>query len=274
MTLFGLGLREPLHKDVLSGTVDLDFVEIISENYMVSGGRPLATLRKVRDLFPVAMHGVSLSIGSASGIDQDYLQRLKALVGFLDPMFISDHLCWTRVPGFSSHDLLPLPCTEEVLTVVTRHVHEVQQVLGRQILLENPSAYLGFAQSEMPEWEFLSELCVRSGCGLLLDVNNVYVSARNIGFDPSEYIAHFPMQNVKQIHLAGHSQGEQLLVDTHDQPVCDAVWDLFELAMARAGDVAVMIERDSNIPIIDVLLDELEIARARSAQAVGNAKRP
>lgn len=267
MALFGLGLREPHYDDVLSGAVDLDFVEVISENFMVPGGRPLAMLQKVRERFPVAMHGVSLSIGSATGLDSDYLQRLRALVCVLDPLFVSDHLCWTRVPGFSSHDLLPLPCTEDVLDIVTGHVRQVQEVLGRQILLENPSAYLAFAQSGMPEWQFLAELAARTGCGLLLDVNNVYVSACNLGFDPADTIACFPMQHVRQIHLAGHSQGEGLLVDTHDQPVCDAVWDLFETAMARAGDVAVMIERDGNIPVIGDLLDELEIARARALLA-------
>lgn len=274
MTLFGLGLREPHYEDVLSGTVDLDFVEVISENYMVSGGRPLAALEKVRQNLPVAMHGVSLSIGSATGIDHDYLQRLRTLVDLVDPLFVSDHLCWTRVPGFSSHDLLPLPCTREVLTVVTRHVVEVQQTLERQLLLENPSAYLGFELSEMPEWEFFDELCSRTNCGVLLDVNNVHVSACNLGFDPAEYIARFPMQHVKQIHLAGHSKGENLLVDTHDQTVCDAVWDLFKITMASAGDVAVMIERDGNIPEIGVLLDELEIARAIAKRAAERRVQP
>lgn len=267
MTLFGLGLRNPHFQDVISGNVKLDFVEVISENFMFPGGRPLADLLDVRTKCPVALHGVSMSVGSASGIDRDYVHRLRALVDVIDPLFVSDHLSWTRVPGFSSHDLLPLPYTQEALDLVADNVHAAQEILGREILLENPSAYLGFAESEMPEWAFLSELCARTGCGLLLDVNNVYVSGRNLGFDPKDYIAHFPMDLVCQIHIAGHSQGEDLLVDTHDQPVCDDVWDLFETAMTRAGTVAVMIERDDNIPPIGALLDELSIARRLAAAA-------
>ncbi len=176
--------------------------------------------------------------------------------------------------GFSSHELLPLPFTREALSAVICHVLEVQDILGRQILLENPSAYLGFPESEMPEWEFLGELSVRTGCGLLLDVNNTYITARNLGCDQADYIAGFPMESVRQIHIAGHTAGEHLLVDTHDQPVCDNVWDLFETAMTRAGPVAVMIERDDNIPPIDALLDELAIARARAAKAAGRGSRP
>jgi uncharacterized protein (UPF0276 family) len=274
MTLFGLGLRKPHYEDVLSGNVQLDFVEVISENFMFAGGRPLADLLAVRAKCPVALHGVSMSIGSTSGLDHDYVQRLRALVDIVNPLFVSDHLCWTRVPGFSSHDLLPLPCTQEVLDIVSNHVHAAQEILGRQMLVENPSAYLGFTHSEMPEWEFLSELCARTGCGLLLDVNNVYVSARNLGFDPADYIAHFPLDRVRQIHIAGHSQGEDLLIDTHDQPVCAEVWDLFETAMTRAGPVAVMIERDDNIPPISELLDELAMARTRADAATKRGLQP
>ena len=268
MTLYGLGLRKPHYGDVLSGNVQLDFVEVISENFMFPGGRHVADLLDVRAKCPVALHGVSMSVGSASGLDRDYVQRLRELVDVIDPLFVSDHLCWTRVPGFSSHDLLPLPYTQEVLDIVSHHVHAAQEILGQQILLENPSAYLGFTQSQIPEWEFLAQLCARTGCALLLDVNNVYVSARNLGFDPAEYIAHFPMDRVCQIHIAGHSQGEDLLVDTHDQSVCDEVWDLFETAMTRAGAVAVMVERDHNIPPICDLLDELATARVRAEAAM------
>ena len=267
MTQFGLGLRKPHYKDILSGNVQVDFAEVISENFMFPGGRQMADLLDIRVKCPVALHGVSMSVGSASGIDRDYVHRLRTLVDVIDPLFVSDHLCWTRVPCFSSHDLLPLPYTQEVLDIVSNHVQAAQEILGRQLLLENPSAYLGFSQSEMPEWEFLSELCARTGCGLLLDVNNVYVSARNLGFDPADYIAHFPLDRVRQIHIAGHSQGEDLLIDTHDQPVCAEVWDLFETAMTRAGPVAVMIERDDNIPPISELLDELAMARTRADAA-------
>lgn len=273
MTLFGLGLRKPHFEAVISGNVKLDFIEVISENFMFPGGRQMADLLDVRAKCPVALHGVSMSVGSASGLDHEYLHRLRALVDIIDPLFVSDHLCWTRVPGFSSHDLLPLPYTQEVLDIVSNHVHAAQEILGRQILLENPSAYLGFAESEMPEWAFLSELCAQTGCGLLLDVNNVYVSGRNLGFEPADHIASFPMDNVRQIHVAGHSQGDDLLVDTHDQPVCDDVWDLFETAMTRAASVAVMIERDDNIPPIGDLLDELSVARTRADAAVKRGSR-
>lgn len=269
MTLFGLGLREPHYGAFRIGTVDVDFVEVISENFMVPGGPALATLRAVREHYPVALHGVSLSVGSASGLDADYLRRLRTLVDTVNPLVVSDHLCWSRMPGFSSHDLLPLPCTGEVLDLVARHVSEAQDALGCQILLENPSTYLRFPEAEMSEWALLEELCVRTGCGLLLDVNNVYVSARNLGLDPAACLAEAPFKHVRQIHLAGHSQNDHLLIDTHDQPVCDPVWDLFEAAMQRANPVAVMIERDGNIPELQVLLAELDTARSRAAGAVG-----
>ena len=263
---FGLGLREPHYGAFRDGTADVDFVEVISENFMVPGGKALATLHDVRGHYPVALHGVSMSVGSADGLDMGYLGRLRALVDSIDPLFVSDHLCWTRMSGFSSHDLLPLPYTAEVLELVARHVSLAQDVLGRQILLENPSAYIDFPDTEMSEWAFLEELCVRTGCGLLLDVNNVYVSARNLGSDAVAHIADAPFHYVQQIHLAGHSKNEKLLIDTHDQPVCDAVWDLFEAAMRRAGPVAVMVERDDNIPALEVLMAELDTARSRAMQ--------
>lgn len=266
MTGFGLGLREPHYGAFRTGTVDADFIEVISENFMVPGGQALDTLRAVREFYPVALHGVSLSVGSASGLDGDYLRRLRALVDAIDPLFVSDHLCWTRMPGFSSHDLLPLPYTGEVLDLVARHVGAVQDALGRQILLENPSTYLSFPEAEMSEWAFFDSLCDRTGCGLLLDVNNVYVSARNLGLDPAACLAEAPFRHVRQIHLAGHSQNAHMLVDTHDQPVCDPVWDLFDIAIRRAPDVAVMIERDGNIPALENLLAELNIARSRAAR--------
>lgn len=266
MTKFGIGLRDPHHAEFRAGTVKVDFVEVISENFMVPGGRALATLRAVREHYPVALHGVSMSIGSAGGVDSDYLRRLRSLIDTVDPLFVSDHLCWTRMPGFSSHDLLPLPCTSEVLDIVSRNVEKAQDILGRQILLENPSAYIDFPIAEMAEWTFLEELCARSGCALLLDINNVYVSARNLNFDPRDYIANAPLARVQQIHLAGHSEDAHRLIDTHDQPVSDPVWDLFEAAMRRAGPVAVMVERDGNIPALEVLLAELDIARQRAAR--------
>ena len=261
-THFGLGLRKPHYADFVSGGVDVDFVEVISENFMVDGGKPLATLRAVRKHYAVALHGVSLSIGSAHGLDRDYLARLGTLVNDIEPMVVSDHLCWTRVPGFSSHDLLPLPYTREALDLVGTHVDMVQNALGRSIILENPSAYLGFAESEMSEGQFLDALCSQTGCGLLLDVNNVYVSASNLGFDADKALAQFPLRHVQQIHLAGHSQGQDLLIDTHDQPVCAAVGDLYATAVRGRDGLAVMIERDDNIPEIATLLSELDQARA------------
>ena len=258
---FGLGLRKPHYADFLETDVPVDFVEVISENFMVAGGRPRHILRKVRERHPVALHGVSLSVGSAHGIDADYLVRLRALVDEVEPLFVSDHLSWSRVPGFNSHDLLPLPYTAEALDVVCANLGRAQDALGRTMLIENPSSYLAFAQSEMAEWEFLKAVSDRTGCGLLLDVNNIHVSAVNHGFDPAAYVAGLPLDRVRQIHLAGPSQGETLLIDTHDKPVPPPVWALFAHVMDRVGPVAVMIERDDDIPPLGDLLEELEMAR-------------
>jgi len=263
---FGLGLRKPHYADFLESDVPVDFVEVISENFMVAGGRPRHILRKVRERHPVALHGVSLSVGSAHGIDPDYLVRLRALVDEIEPLFVSDHLSWSRTSGFSSHDLLPLPYTPEALDVVCANLDRAQDVLGRPMLIENPSSYLAFAQSEMTEWEFLKAVSDRTGCGLLLDVNNIHVSAVNHGFDPLAYVAGLPLDRVRQIHLAGHSQGEALLIDTHDKPVPPPVWALFAHVMDRVGPVAVMIERDDDIPPLGDLLQELDVARTVTAQ--------
>jgi uncharacterized protein (UPF0276 family) len=264
--MFGLGLRPPHYGDALEGDVRVDFFEVISENFMVDGGKPRDVLRRVRERYPIALHGVSMSIGSADGLDEAYLRRLRTLIGEVEPLFVSDHLCWSRLEGFSSHDLLPLPYTEEALDVVCANVHAAQEKLGRTLLIENPSSYLTFAESSMSEWEFLAAMCARTGCELLLDVNNIYVSARNHGFDPVAYVEGVPMQRVRQIHLAGHSQGKELLIDTHDSPVAAEVWELYERTLARAGDVATMIERDDAIPPMHELLGELAIARTIDAQ--------
>ncbi|MEO0062905.1 MAG: hypothetical protein RLZZ08_1465 [Pseudomonadota bacterium] len=265
--LFGLGLRRPHYDAFLSGSVAVDFVEVISENFMFAGGHPQHVLTTVRGHYPVALHGVSLSIGSASGLDADYLRQLRALVDRVDPLLVSDHISWSRHPGFNSHDLLPLPYTQEALTIVAANVQQAQDAIGRQMIFENPSSYLDFTASEMPEWEFVAQLCAQTGCGLLLDVNNVFVSGRNLGFDPDVFIANFPMQHVRQIHLAGHTAGEPLLIDTHDQPVVQGVWDLYRKAMARLPRVATMIERDDNIPELPELLAELDVARANARTA-------
>lgn len=259
---FGLGLRKPHYADFLDGEVPVpvDFVEVISENFMVEGGKPLDVLRRVRERHPVALHGVSMSIGSADGVDPEYLRRLRALADAVEPLFVSDHLSWSRIEGFNAHDLLPLPYTEEVLGVVGANIGRAQDALGRAMLIENPSSYIAFA-GEMSEWEFLAELCRRTGCELLLDVNNIFVSATNHGFDAIAYLDGIPADRVRQIHLAGHSQGRDMLIDTHDEPVPGSVWRLYGAALARLGPVATMIERDDAIPPLGDLLAELDVAR-------------
>lgn len=262
---FGLALRRPHYADFLgAATVPVDFVEVISENFMVDGGRPRDVLRRVRERHAVALHGVSMSLGSADGVRPDYLRRLRALVDDVEPIFVSDHLSWSRINDFNSHDLLPLPYSEEALGVVCANVERAQEALGRTMLVENPSSYVNLP-SEMTEWQFLERLCERTGCELLLDVNNVFVCANNHGFDAMEYLDGIPAHRVRQIHLAGHSQGRNLLIDTHDQPVCDAVWDLYSSALRRVGPVATMIERDDQIPPLDALLAELGRARVLAA---------
>jgi uncharacterized protein (UPF0276 family) len=253
-------MRRPHYARYLSGDAPVDFVEVISENFMVHGGRPLDTLMRAREHYPVALHGVSLSVGSADGPRRDYLDQLKALVDRIEPAVVSDHLCWTGIGGFNSHDLLPVPLTEEALSTVCRAIAQAQDHLGRQMLFENPSSYIAFPGT-LTEWDFLREMVARTGCGLLLDVNNVFVSATNHRLDPVAWLDGLPLQAVGQIHLAGHSQGEHGLIDTHDAPVDPAVWALYAEVIRRTGPVPTMIERDGNIPEIDVLLDELTLAR-------------
>ncbi|MXP29717.1 DUF692 family protein [Porphyrobacter algicida] len=263
-TGFGLGLRRPHYREFLEVDVAVDFVEVISENFMIDGGQPLVTLEKVRERWPVALHGVSMSIGSVPGLNPDHLSRLKRLVRRIEPLFVSDHLCWTGLDGHNTHDLLPLPFTEEALAVVCRNIDRAQKALGREMLFENPSSYVSFPESALTEWEFLAEMSRRTGCGLLLDVNNIYVSACNNGFDVDDFLSGIPVQSMCQIHLAGHTPGD-ILIDTHDREVCDAVWSLYASAVRRFGPVATMIERDDNIPALAELLAELDIARKIAA---------
>ncbi|MBA3054255.1 MAG: DUF692 domain-containing protein [Sphingomonadales bacterium] len=263
---FGLGLRRPHYDDFICGGAPVDFVEVISENYMVEGGKPLSVLDAVRAHYPVAMHGVSLSVGSAHGTDRDYLARLKVLAARIEPLWISDHLCWTRTSAHNSHDLLPLPYTAEALDVVCANLSAAQDFLGREMLLENPSSYLAFPENEMAEWEFMAEVCRRTGCFLLLDVNNIHVSAQNHGFRALDYLGGLPLERVRQIHLAGHAPGE-IVIDTHDREVCDDVWRLYAAAMKLVGPVATMIERDDAIPPLADLLIELATARDLAASA-------
>ncbi|MDF0542949.1 DUF692 domain-containing protein [Sphingobium sp. H39-3-25] len=262
---FGLGLRTPHYQDFLTSDVPVDFVEVISENFMIDGGKPRHVLDQIRERHPVALHGVSMSLGSADGLDRDYLSRLKMLADHIDPLFISDHLCWTRIEGFNSHDLLPLPYTEDVLALVCANIAIAQDVLQRPMLIENPSTYLQFTADSMTEWQFLDAMCKATGCSLLLDVNNIYVSAINHGFDPIAYLDGVPADRVRQIHLAGHSQGRERIIDTHDRPVPPPVWALYAEACGRVGPTATMIERDDDIPPLAELLAELDVARAIAA---------
>lgn len=270
---YGLGLRPVHYLDFLDKPQAVDWLEIISENYMVPGGKPLAMLDAILERYPVAMHGVSLSIGSTDGLDAQYLADLKTLANHVQPLWISDHLCWTGVHGRNAHDLLPLPYSEEALRLVVRHVNQVQDTLGRRILLENVSSYLNYRSSEMSEWEFLRQVSEQADCLLLLDVNNIYVSGINHGFDPVEFLNHLPLERVQQIHLAGHNDHGDYIVDTHDHPVADSVWALYRYTCERFGEVATMIERDDNIPELSVLIAELDRARAIAAETLGSKVR-
>lgn len=267
---FGLGLRTDHYSAIERDRPrSVDWFEILSENYMVEGGRPLDWLDRIRAHYPVVMHGVSLSIGSADPLDEDYLDRLAALARRVEPAWISDHLCWTGVAGISMHDLLPLPYTEEALGHVVERVGRVQDRLGRRILLENVSSYIGFAESAVPEWEFLAEVARRADCLILLDINNIHVSAFNHGFEPQRYIEGIPVERVQQFHLAGHDDCGTHIIDTHDHPVVEPVWDLYALAVRRFGPVSTMIERDDRIPPLNELLAELDRARRIAADILG-----
>ena len=246
-------------------------LEIISDNYMVPGGKPLAMLDAIRERYPMVMHGVALSIGAVNGPDPAYLRRLAALARRVQPMWVSDHLCWTGVHGRPLHDLLPLPYSEEALRVVVRNVQRVQDALGRRILLENVSSYVEFTASRMNEWDFVCRVCEEADCDLLLDVNNIHVSAVNHGFDALTYLHHMPRRRVRQIHLAGHTDNGDHLVDTHDHPVAGAVWSLYRQALQILGPVPTMIERDDHIPPLDELMDELDVARGIAAEVCAGA---
>ena len=257
---FGLGLRTEHYEAILNGDHPIDWLEILTENYFVRGGKPLYYLEKIRERYPLVMHGVSLSIGSVDPLDMDYLSQLKTLAERVQPKWISDHLCWTGIQHKNMHDLLPLPYTEEALKHVVDRIKRVQDYLGRQILIENVSSYLTYHQSAMTEWDFLTAICKQADCYLLLDINNIYVSAINHQFNAIDYIHAMPKERVCQIHLAGHSNMGDYMIDTHDQPVIDPVWDLYAEAIKRLGYVSTMIERDDNIPPLETLLEELNHA--------------
>ena len=267
----GVGLRTEHYDYVTSAWPRMDWFEAISENFMDSGGRPLHVLEQVRRRYPVALHGVSLSIGSTDPLDLSYLARLKVLADRIDPAIVSDHLCWTGVEGENLHDLLPLPFTEEAVRHIASRVEQVQEYLGRRILLENVSTYVTARHSTMPEWVFLTEIALRYGCGILLDLNNVHVNARNHQFDPYEYLAHIPGEFVGQFHLAGHTDMGTYLFDTHSAPVIDEVWALYRAALQRWGAVTTLIEWDEHIPPFPRLAEEAEKARAIYVQILGGS---
>jgi uncharacterized protein len=275
MTLegFGLGLRPQHFPDILgddpAATDGVDWFEIISENFIGAGGPPRRNMMAVRERFPFVMHGVSLSIGSVDPLDMEYLQGLKALADLVQPELISDHLCWTGVHGLNMHDLLPLPLTGESVDHVASRVRQVQDVLGRQLLLENTSTYVTFAEDEMTEWEFLSEICDKADCHILLDVNNIFVSAFNHGFSADDYLSGIPKHRVRQIHLAGHEHNGDHIIDTHDEPVPSDVLELYAKAIQRLGAVPTMIERDANIPPFAELVRELNGVRRIAENTTG-----
>ena len=268
---FGLGLRVEHYQTILDTRPDIDWFEILSENYLVPGGKPLHYLDRIRADYPVVMHGVSLSIGSSDPLDLDYLKQLKLLADRVAPVWLSDHLCWTGLNGTNLHDLMPLPYTEEAIEHVAARVRQVQDFLGRRILLENVSSYVTYTQSEMSEWEFVRAILERADCLMLLDVNNIYVSSYNHGYDARAYLDAIPVERVQQFHLAGHTNHGNYIVDTHDHPVIDPVWDLYAHAVRRFGRVSTMIERDDNIPPLEELLVELEQARAIAAAVENEA---
>jgi uncharacterized protein (UPF0276 family) len=265
---FGLGLRPIYYEDIIESNPRVDWFEVISENYMVPGGRPLAMLERIRADYPIVMHGVSMSIASTDPIDFEYLTALKGLADRFQPEWISDHLCWTGVHGVNLHDLLPIPYTSEAMDHVVERIRRVQDFLGRRIAIENVSSYVTFAESKMEEWTFVREMAERADCWLLLDVNNVFVSGFNHDFDHGEFINAIPPERVVQFHLAGHSEGETHKIDTHDQPICDEVWSLYEQTYRRFGCVSTVIERDDNFPPFDELMMELD--RARSIAAIAS----
>lgn len=266
---FGLGLRTDHYVDIIEQQPSaIDWFEIITENYLVPGGKPLYYLDKVKERYPLVMHGVSLSVGSTAPLDLAYLKQVKNLAQRIDAKWVSDHLCWTGVHGKNMHDLLPLPYTVETLKHLVGRIQQAQDLLERRILIENVSSYVTFTSSTMTEWDFLAELLEAADCYILLDVNNIYVSAFNHGFDPIDFLNAIPVNRVQQMHLAGHTNNGDHIVDTHDHDVIDPVWDLYRVAVKRFGAVSTMIERDDHIPPLQDLIQELSIARKISEEVL------
>ena len=265
----GVGLRVPHYGKALDGTLDVDWVEVITENFLGHGGRPRAVLLGARSQVPVVMHGVSLGIGSVEPLDCDYLDQVAALCALAQPAWVSDHLCWGRVGGQHAHDLLPLPYTEESLTLVVERVTQVQEHLARPLVLENVSSYVAYVHSEMPEWEFLAEVTRRSGAKILLDLNNVIVSAKNFGFDPRAYIEGIPQDAVWQFHLANHTDRGHYKFDSHRGPVPEEVWALYRHALRRFGPISTLVEWDEDVPAWDILRAEARRAAAIAREVLG-----
>ena len=267
----GVGLRSTHYPHILRENPAVDWFEIISENYMDSGGHPRHVLEQIAERYRIVMHGVSLSIGSTDPLDFEYLRKLKALADAVRANWVSDHVCWTGVAGRNAHDLLPVPFTEETLQHLTARVRTVQEFLERPLVLENPSSYVGFASSTMPEWEFITRLAEGADCGLLLDVNNVFVSSVNHDFDPAEYIRNVPHERVVQFHLAGHTDCGTHRIDTHDDHVIDPVWELYRLAHRLTGGAATLLEWDSKIPAFPIVHAEVLKAKEYMAGALGSS---
>lgn len=268
----GVGLRSVHFPYILGTWPDVDWFEIISENFMDSRGRPRYVLDQIAERYPVVMHGVSMSIGSTDPLDVEYLRKLKRLAEEIGAVWISDHICWTGVAGINAHDLLPIPFNEDTLAHVAARVRRVQEVLERPLILENPSSYITFANSTLSEWEFITRLTEETGCGLLLDVNNVYVSSKNHDLDPVEFLKSLPHERVAQFHLAGHTNCQTHLIDTHDGPVIDPVWELFRLAHELTGGVSTLLEWDAEIPPFEKM--HAEVLRAKNFMGSARSASP
>jgi uncharacterized protein (UPF0276 family) len=270
----GIGLRAQHHLQVLSDAPAVAWFEAHTENYFADGGAHVEVLARIRANYPLSLHGVGLSLGSADPLDTAHLGRVRRAVNRFEPALVSEHLSWSSVSGRFANDLLPLPYTDEALRHVSSRIAHTQDFLGRQILLENVSSYLQFECSRMPEWEFVAGVAAESGCGILLDLNNIYVAARNFGFEAERYLDAIDPGAVQEIHLAGHSsvefEGQELLIDTHGAPVCNAVWNLYRAALRRFGDVPALIEWDTDVPALDVLM--AEAAKAESLRADAHAR--
>ena len=270
----GIGLRPPHYPRVVDGTARVDWFEVISENFMIPGGRPLHVLEKARALAPVVLHGVSMNLGGTDPLNERHLGELERLIRRFEPAWVSEHLCWGAFGRHYAHDLLPLPYTEETLAHVADRIRHVQERLGRRILVENVSSYVTFRHSTMPEWTFLGGVAEAADCGILLDVNNIYVSAVNHGFSPDDYLAGLPPERIGQIHLAGHSDAGTHLVDTHDHSVPSPVWTLYRDAVRRFGPVSTLVEWDDHIPAFEELVAEAKHARTVEAEALGACRQP